>query len=289
MRFVLGTSLIVSGVLVAAIGLVDRPTNGAPVAPDPLGSRRSPAGEQQRPLVSAVVTLPARDHASQPQLHLGSAVTASSGAALVRELQQELVRVGCYDGPLNGAWNAQTRTAMAAFVARANARLPTDKADVVLLALVKQHEGVACRSCPAGQETSHDGRCLPGAIAVRTASLQPVMTAPVAEEKPRTADVDVPRPSRRTARRAPLEGRMGVGGPVAAAKPSNRASTIAAAEPAASEPPPVIHQAHRDRRTARRANRRVAGRYLRPMRSARYAYRPFGRPRGIAALLFGWF
>ena len=43
---------------------------------------------------------------------------------LVRDLQRELSRVGCYNGSLDGQWNGATRQSMGDFLARVNARLP---------------------------------------------------------------------------------------------------------------------------------------------------------------------
>ena len=72
-----------------------------------------------------------RRHSRRPRL---------SGAAL----QSELKRVGCYDGDVNGVWNARSRAAMKAFTERVNATLPVDNPDQILLALVQGHRGRAC-------------------------------------------------------------------------------------------------------------------------------------------------
>ena len=89
-------------------------------------------------------------------------------AELASDLQRELKRVGCYDGEITGAWNAFERRAMAAFMDRANASLPFDNPDYVLLALVQSHQDVACSAeCPAGQ-ISDGGRCVPRAVVAQT-------------------------------------------------------------------------------------------------------------------------
>ncbi|KAB2940552.1 MAG: hypothetical protein K8F92_11870 [Hyphomicrobium sp.] len=69
---------------------------------------------------------------------------------LVVDIQQQLKRVGCYWGRANGAWNANTREAMRDFTTRANAALPVDKPDYLLLTLLKSHTG---RSCGANEPT----------------------------------------------------------------------------------------------------------------------------------------
>jgi hypothetical protein len=84
--------------------------------------------------------------------------------SLTRALQNELRRVGCYNGHINGDWTGSTRSAMKAFTYYVNAMLPVDKPDMVLLALILGHEGKACReSCPTGQGLK-DGHCIPSAL-----------------------------------------------------------------------------------------------------------------------------
>jgi hypothetical protein len=287
MRLVFGGFLIVSGLTMAAVGGLDRAhTNVSHLNPEAVLAQSSAPGAQHSQ-VNTIVTLPARSRAPEEPMANASRSALVAGADLVSELQRELTRVECYDGPVNGHWSTQSRRAMAAFLERANARLPTDQAEGVLLALIKHHSGPACGSCPTGQEASTDGRCVPQAIAVRAAAFQPLAKPSVVGESARMGDAEVPHASRRTRRRAPIEGRMGVGGPPIAAKPSNRVSKITEGQPPPSDEPPVARP-RRGKLAARHANRRMAAhsrRYLRAMRAPRYAY----RPRGIAALLFGWF
>jgi hypothetical protein len=84
---------------------------------------------------------------------------------VARQLQKELKRVGCYTGHLNGKWSTSTRRAMGEFTNRANAKLPTDQPDIILLALVQAQPNKVCGApCPAGQGFSRTGRCLPMTI-----------------------------------------------------------------------------------------------------------------------------
>jgi hypothetical protein len=86
-------------------------------------------------------------------------------ASLVRELQRELKRVGCYSGDVNGVWTTSSRMAMKSVTDRVNATLPIDNPDDVLLSLVRgQQEGVCGAPCPSGQTASDTGRCLPAAV-----------------------------------------------------------------------------------------------------------------------------
>lgn len=88
---------------------------------------------------------------------------------LARDLQTELRRVGCYQGAISGSWTQSTRQAMAAFLDRANAVLPYNQPDYVLLALVQSHQDVMCSAdCPSGQIMQGDGRCVPTAVIVQT-------------------------------------------------------------------------------------------------------------------------
>lgn len=71
---------------------------------------------------------------------------SAARTALVRRLQRELKRTGCYSGSINGRWSEGTKDAMRAFVRSVNARLPYREPDFVLLALVRSHERVICKS-----------------------------------------------------------------------------------------------------------------------------------------------
>lgn len=84
---------------------------------------------------------------------------------LVRNLQRELKRVGCYYGEIDGDWGTGSRRAMSSFTDRVNASLPIDQPDFVLLALVQNSQGAVCgRGCPAGQTVNSSGRCVAGAV-----------------------------------------------------------------------------------------------------------------------------
>jgi hypothetical protein len=94
-------------------------------------------------------------------------------AHLAEDLQRELQRVGCYQGEITGSWNAATRHAMSAFMDRANAVLPFNQPDYVLLALVQSHREVTCAAeCPAGQTAQDDGRCVPAAVIAQASKRQ---------------------------------------------------------------------------------------------------------------------
>ncbi len=85
-------------------------------------------------------------------------------ARLVRDLQRELKRVGCYSHDIDGEWSPATRRAMKDFTDRVNAVLPVERPDPVHLVLVQSQSDLVCRDgCPPG-ETLVDGRCLPSPV-----------------------------------------------------------------------------------------------------------------------------
>lgn len=128
-----------------------------------------------------------------------------SGEELARVVQQELRRVGCYRGAIDGDWGPLSRTAMSSFLERVNAVLPVEKADPVQLRMLRAFEGQACGTCPAGK-TLRNGRCIPDEML----AYQPIGGESAGEGR----------------RPEPLPGRMAVGAPVRdAATTSERAQS----------------------------------------------------------------
>jgi hypothetical protein len=116
---------------------------------------------------TAVVTA----SAGQGRMTSPKASDGTTRAHLTRDLQQELQRVGCYAGEVNGMWTPSTRRAMGSFMDRVNATLPLDEPDYILLTLVQGHRGSVCGArCPSGQSVGTDGRCLPDSVAAARAT-----------------------------------------------------------------------------------------------------------------------
>jgi len=91
--------------------------------------------------------------------------------SLVRELQRELKRAGCYSGDVNGVWTTSSRMAMKSLTDQVNATLPIDNPDHVLLSLVRaQQDGVCGAPCLSGQIANENGRCMPGAILAKASA-----------------------------------------------------------------------------------------------------------------------
>ncbi|MDX2258757.1 MAG: hypothetical protein NW205_07525 [Hyphomicrobiaceae bacterium] len=112
---------------------------------------------------------------------LKSARPADDGAryTLVRDLQRELRRAGCYGGEIHGSWTQATRRALGEFMRRVNAALPAEEPDYVQLALVGGHQGIVCGvECAQGAVASAGGRCVPAQEVAQTDGAHPVV-APV--------------------------------------------------------------------------------------------------------------
>jgi hypothetical protein len=92
--------------------------------------------------------------------------------------------------------------AMATFMARVNASLPTNEPDVFLLSLIKGQTQAVCGPVCGGDEVLSGGRCVVQTI--------------VAENSTTTRATDEPATIAVAARLDPLPGRMSIGGPVAA-------------------------------------------------------------------------
>ena len=87
--------------------------------------------------------------------------------------------MGCYDGQINGVWSQSSRVAAERFLDRVNAKLPTDKVDDVLLALLQGQKGLVCGQCPSGEALSPAGRCVSTALLKRSVAPAAPPVAPV--------------------------------------------------------------------------------------------------------------
>lgn len=63
---------------------------------------------------------------------------------LIVEIQTSLERANCLHGHVSGSWDATTRRAALTFLQVVNARLPTNRADYVLLRLLQTHRADKC-------------------------------------------------------------------------------------------------------------------------------------------------
>lgn len=87
---------------------------------------------------------------------------------LVRSLQGELSRVGCYQGDVDGDWGPGSKRAASEFLRKVNATLPVDTPDYILLTLIQGHADKACGvDCSAGKSLGANGHCVPNVIVAR--------------------------------------------------------------------------------------------------------------------------
>jgi hypothetical protein len=222
-------SLSIASTGSAAGNAPDRVSLSAPAS----SSRDAPSNGEERAAAPEVAVV-------APRFALGSRQAISSLPAdrsqVVRDLQRELRRVGCYDGELHGVWTPASRGAMKAFLDRANAALPADEPDQILLSLVQAARDRVCGAeCPAGQGLAEEGRCVPNAIlagrkgppAARAASAR-------TEPTPAHAGWSVKQTPTTASRVSPPEGeRVGIAGPLpeasAAPAPDSKAAPAATA------------------------------------------------------------
>jgi hypothetical protein len=193
--------------------------------------------------------------------------------AMIRDLQRELKRVGCYHGDMDAEWGAGSRRGLQAFLDRVNSALPIADPDLIQLTLVRGFQGVACKAFDgttvanrpaAGRvETAKTAGATPMPVAVRALQQTPAQTAaarpaPAALQTAQPVTV-VAVPGQATAAAQalpPFEGRMAIGAVLASEAPDVSASQPVTAEGIA-VPPPVA-QSVRPRsqpRTASQPNR----------------------------------
>lgn len=267
MRSLFGLVLLIAGLGLGAysyfpetaeehIGLVQLSRYVIPVAHDPAGAETasplltisansplfgSPAINQVTtsdapPVVVAhqqLVRPSGNSDAIIPALSGSGPLSAPHPSASALDLQQELKRVGCYHGYLDGDWGPASRRAMQAFLTKVNASLPVDQPDDILLALLRsQPDGACTNGCPAGQVEGEGGRCTSSVIAGgnaagqrgdATALIKPsrftnsgakATSAPLSSASGANDDLMNFTPASRS--RPELPGRMSIGGPLMA-------------------------------------------------------------------------
>jgi hypothetical protein len=180
---------------------------------------RGDSGEPVYTVPSRPVEPPRRS----PPGAAAKAIDPTDRAALAREIQRELRRVGCYSGEVNGVWTTSSRMAMKAFVERVNAALPIDNPDSVLLSLVQGHRDRACGVCPPAQTAIAAGACVPSAV---------LTTAVPADARP---EADMPAGAATEAGAAALA----LTAPSVAPKPDPRAAGPLASSPGAPRAAPA--------------------------------------------------
>jgi hypothetical protein len=154
---------------------------------------------------------------------------------LVLDIQQQLRRVGCYWGGMDGSWGIATKGAMKEFTVRVNATLPLDEPDYVQLALIQSNAKTTCGACPAGQSLSESGRCAAPQLSTAQKEVLPWKVTPgvsAAVGQPLLKPVPIAVVSTE-----PLPGHMATGGPIPTAADVQQSAPPATPRGAAAAPP----------------------------------------------------
>lgn len=246
---------VVTEIAPKGIARVQAPAMAPRAADHSVAERRIRIFSPDMPLVERPATEPNRTVASAPrpavadtvgELRVASGVKQSGPTApprfgapvpaddstryeLIRNLQRELKRVGCYWGEVDGDWGAGSKRSMGAFMERVNATLPIDQPDYILLSLVQGHTGLACgKDCPTGQSLSANGRCTPNVVLTQNGRRGGRDEAAA----PRTDGWTTVTEAAPAVVGEPLPGRMAIGGP-RTAEPKLDASGLGAVAAAA--------------------------------------------------------
>jgi peptidoglycan hydrolase-like protein with peptidoglycan-binding domain len=195
--------------------------------------KRNDTASSDRPAAAtAWTTVVTPSHSRRAVLRSSQPGDAPPRYELARDLQRGLKRAGGYGGAITGVWSPSTKRAMSAFLERANATLPIEAPDFILLSLVQSHDEIVCSdACPSGQMMDRAGRCMPNAVVAQTdkrsdspdATTKATRRARVvvgsAEQLPwlDRNGRSLVTPSHRS---APLPGMMSMGGPPVAPEPA---------------------------------------------------------------------
>lgn len=127
---------------VAALTLARTPSSSPPIAEASVHDGKSmftPVKIAAGPSDNIIVPTPSP--AVRP---ITQPTSLQSPRELAASIEAELARAGCYDGEPKGRWTAASRQAMRNFTREANARLPVDRPDAVLFALVSGSASIRC-------------------------------------------------------------------------------------------------------------------------------------------------
>ena len=140
-------------------------------------STSSTANTSGRPQTAAPAKSPSPAHS---QISAPAAGFVNDGMLIV-QVQEQLRRVGCYRGAIDGKWNAATRRAMARFNEHAGIQAALDLPTASQLPLLGAYGGRACGTpCPGESRPDAQGYC---ATVQSTAA-----KAPAAEEVSKPTD-----------------------------------------------------------------------------------------------------
>jgi hypothetical protein len=127
-----------------------------------------------------VVVAPRRAAPPEP-----AAAVPGDRDGLIRALQRELRRVGCYAGSIDGTWGDAPKKAMRAFLLDINASLPVEHPDDILLRLLRGQERRVCHAaCPEEWATAEGCSADGPAASARSAPESTIAAAEAHPEPP---------------------------------------------------------------------------------------------------------
>lgn len=141
---------------VTTAGLIAMHYMIAPPAPDSPAENLAKLAFQAKTEALDVEEVPISSATSEVELRKAQTRVAQRQAdmdaqqVLTRSIQQELRRVGCYGGPVDGYWSDSTRNAMGTFTQGLNVKLPLNAPDYILLTML---QGQRTPSCSKSAET----------------------------------------------------------------------------------------------------------------------------------------
>jgi class 3 adenylate cyclase len=87
-------------------------------------------------------------------------VASTEPEALIRVVQTELKRVGCYSGSIDGQWGSRSREALADFAGFTKLSLPTDEPTSEALQAIAGEKSRVCPLQCSADEIEANGRCI---------------------------------------------------------------------------------------------------------------------------------
>jgi len=151
-------------------------TESATVAPVTARRVLTPAPVLVRPASSSRPVLNATGSIDPPRPRMASTEPADPSAryALIRDLQRELKRAGCYYGKIDGSWGPGSKYALGRFNRIVNSALDAQAPDYIQLALVRAHADGVCNR-------PQHGTIVAGAGAGSGGGLTPPLPVPLAK------------------------------------------------------------------------------------------------------------
>jgi hypothetical protein len=148
-----------------------------PSAGTPPAAAKRPQPAETTPPESTTIVLPSRP--VREDARISSQNKEREPQRLVRDLQRELKRVGCYVQDIDGEWTTGTRKAMKDFAERVNAGFSVERPEPIHLTLLQNHRDVVCRdSCRAGEGLA-DNHCSASLLVVSDTRKPVAPTAPM--------------------------------------------------------------------------------------------------------------